>query len=385
MLTSVIGIHIGFAVVLGVLGLAAPFDGVRPIFGAAGVLAGLFLAAVVSERRMVSHDYAREIQEPTVRETVPAARALIVGAGKVGQDLARSLGNAGYHVVGFVDDGLDDSDGALPLLGNRDATSQIIRDYGVTEVFVAYAPTWQQRLAEDLARTDADVRVNIVPTPYESLLNSRQVGNFGDIAVVRIDGASNSAYDTTKRILDVLTAGFGLILLAPLGLFITALIKFTSPGPVLFAQERVGKDGDTFLVYKFRTMVDDAEASTGPVLADGKSDQRLTAVGRWLRAFRIDELPQLWNVLRGEMSMVGPRPERPCFVDQFAAKSSIYSRRHQVRPGITGLAQIRGGYHTHWRDKLRFDLYYNAHRSLRLDISILVNTVLVVVLPSRRP
>ncbi len=384
MFMSVIGIQIGFAIVLGLLGLIAPFDTIRPLLGATGVIAGLLLAVVVSERGIVSRDYSREVHEPITRETVRPARALIVGAGMVGRELSRSLDSAGYHVVGFVDDGLDDPDFALPLLGNREATAQIVRDYGVTEVFVAYAPTWQQVLAEDLARTDSDVRVSIVPTTYESLLSTREVDNFGDIAIVRLNSASKSAHDTFKRMLDILVASLGLIILAPLGLVITALIKFTSPGPALFAQDRVGRNGKTFTLYKFRTMVNDAEASTGPILAHGAGDTRLTRAGRWLKAFRIDELPQLWNVLRGEMSMVGPRPERPCFVDQFEAKNPIYARRHQVPPGITGLAQVRGGYHTHWRDKLRFDLYYVAHRSFWLDIKIILRTVLVVILPGSR-
>ena len=381
---SVIGIHIFFAVVLGVLGFAAPIDNIRPLLGTTGVIAGLLLAAVVSERRMVGREYSVEVQEPIVHESIRPARALIVGAGTVGRVLARSLDSAGYDVVGFVDDGFDDPDCALPVLGNREATAQIVREYGVTEVFVAYAPTWQQTLAEDLARTDSAVRVNIVPSAFESLMGSRDVSHYGDIAVVRLTGRSKSAYDPLKRILDIVVAALSLVILSPLALIITALIKLSSAGPALFAQDRVGIQGEIFTVYKFRTMVDDAEASTGPILASGMSDQRLTTLGRWLKTFRIDELPQLWNVLRGEMSMVGPRPERPCFVNQFEAKNPVYARRHQVRPGITGLAQVCGDYHTHWRDKLRFDLYYISHRSLWLDISIMLRTALVVVLPGRR-
>ena len=129
-------------------------------------------------------------------------------------------------------------------------------------------------------------------------------------------------------------------------------------------------------------MVADAEASSGPVLANGTKDLRLTPLGKWLRLFRFDELPQLWNVLRGEMSLVGPRPERPVFVDKFLESVPAYAQRHLVRPGITGLAQVCGGYHTDARDKLRFDLIYVSHRSVWLDLSILLRTVLVVVLPN---
>ena len=130
-------------------------------------------------------------------------------------------------------------------------------------------------------------------------------------------------------------------------------------------------------------MVTDAETGTGPILARGTLDNRLTSIGKWIRLTRFDEVPQLWNVFRGEMSLVGPRPERPVFVDEFLLQTPAYAQRHQVRPGITGLAQICGGYHTDARDKLRFDLIYVSNYSLWLDLSILIRTILVVVLPNR--
>jgi lipopolysaccharide/colanic/teichoic acid biosynthesis glycosyltransferase len=149
----------------------------------------------------------------------------------------------------------------------------------------------------------------------------------------------------------------------------------------MFKQERIGLYGTPFWIYKFRTMHEDAEAVTGPVLSEGICDARLTKVGRWLRLLRVDEIPQLWNVLRDEMSLVGPRPERTCFVREFEQSIPTYSRRHQVRPGITGLAQVCGGYHTGAGDKLRFDLIYIAHQSVWYDLAILLRTVLVVIFP----
>jgi len=170
-----------------------------------------------------------------------------------------------------------------------------------------------------------------------------------------------------------------LVATAPLMLLVAALIKLTSPGPIIFAQERVGQLGRVFRLYKFRTMRQDAEAQTGPVLSMGSLDARMTPVGKWLRIFRIDELPQLWNVLRGEMSVVGPRPERPFFVEQFATRDPVYVRRHAVRPGITGMAQVLAGYHTDARDKLRFDLIYITHQSVGLDLKILWFTLVLIV------
>jgi lipopolysaccharide/colanic/teichoic acid biosynthesis glycosyltransferase len=155
-------------------------------------------------------------------------------------------------------------------------------------------------------------------------------------------------------------------------------VKLTSPGPVLFCQERVTKDGHSFTIFKLRTMVVDAEKHTGPTLSAGKSDARITPVGKLLRATRLDELPQLINVLRGEMSIVGPRPERPCFVRQFEEQIPGYRERHQVLPGITGMAQVHGGYAIDAEMKLRYDLLYVYNWSPWLDLKIMLQTVATV-------
>jgi exopolysaccharide biosynthesis polyprenyl glycosylphosphotransferase len=313
-------------------------------------------------------------------------RALIVGAGGVGQTLAKHLEADGrYCVVGFM----DDESAILPaapwqILGKLTETSAIIREYDIEEVFVAYAPTWQQKIAEELTANHAAVRVRIVPSPYESLMRLNHVESRGDIALVSLAPEAGKARQAVKRLGDILMAVCSLVLFAPLMALTTLLIKLTSRGPVIFAQERIGYCGKPFILYKFRTMIHDAEAETGPTLSSGRDDVRLTSIGRWLRLFRIDELPQLWNVLRGDMSMVGPRPERPHFVQKYQRMAPTYARRHQVRPGITGLAQVCGGYHTDARDKLRFDLIYVSHHSLWLDVSILMRTILVVLLPNRR-
>jgi lipopolysaccharide/colanic/teichoic acid biosynthesis glycosyltransferase len=158
-------------------------------------------------------------------------------------------------------------------------------------------------------------------------------------------------------------------------LAITGLaVRLSSPGPVIFAQERVGLYGRVFTLYKLRTMVIDAEEESGPVFST-EADDRVTKVGRLLRAARLDELPQLYNVLRGELSIVGPRPERPFFVDQFQQLMPEYKLRHLVKPGITGLAQVYGHYATNTHDKLRYDLYYLSDYSLFLDLRILLLTI----------
>jgi exopolysaccharide biosynthesis polyprenyl glycosylphosphotransferase len=352
----------------------------------AALAAGVMMATVAIERTSPQELTDRDEDSDISRRTSNRIRTLVIGADTVGRQLAEELEATGrYAVVGFIeDDEPGEIEGRWSVVGRRATTIEVIREHRVQEVFLAHAPTWQQRLADELAGSCPHVGVSIVPSPYEALLQIGNVESLGDIALVRMSTETRRPSDGIKRGLDILGALMGLVLLSPLLLLVGILIKLTSPGSAIFAQERVGRFGRSFLIYKFRTMMKNAEEATGPVLSSGKKDARLTALGRWLRLFRIDELPQLWNVLRGEMSLVGPRPERPCFVENYERMMPSYARRHQVRPGITGLAQICGGYHTKARDKLRFDLIYVSHRSFWLDSSILLRTILVVVMPNRK-
>lgn len=313
-------------------------------------------------------------------------RVLIVGAGAVGCTLARGLhADGGYCIVGFIDDEIDIvCEGEFPILGGRDRTIDLVEQYEIDEVVLAYAPTWQQQLAEELTVYHPEVCVRIVPSAFEAMLRVQDVESFGDIALVQLVTRADVFKERLKRAVDIVSSLAGLIILAPVIGLVALLVRLTSNGPVIFAQERTGRLGKPFTLYKFRTMVQDAETETGPVLASGRNDSRLTPIGKWLRMFRIDEFPQFWNVLRGDMSLVGPRPERPFFVRQFELQSPAYAQRHLVRPGITGLAQVCGGYHTDARDKLRFDLIYVSHHSIWLDISILLRTILIVILPDRQ-
>ena len=184
-----------------------------------------------------------------------------------------------------------------------------------------------------------------------------------------------------KRILDIAVAVTALIILSPVMLITAVMIKLDSKGPVLYSQERVGLYGKTFFVHKFRSMKQDAEAKCGPVLA-AEGDPRITKFGRFMRATRLDELPQLFNVLQGEMSIVGPRPERPFFVKQFIVQKPEYDYRHNVKPGITGLAQIAGKYNTSAYDKLIYDLLYIQDVSVKTDLMIMLQTFKVLLTKS---
>jgi sugar transferase (PEP-CTERM system associated) len=185
-----------------------------------------------------------------------------------------------------------------------------------------------------------------------------------------------------KRIASILVSIVGLILTLPLLPFVALVIKLTSPGRLLYHQKRVGKDGTIFYCHKFRTMRADAEADTGATWA-GDEDPRITTVGRLLRTTRLDEIPQLWNVLKGEMSLIGPRPERPEFIEWLKQEIPYYDLRHTVRPGITGWAQTRYKYGNsveHAKEKLRYDLFYIKHMSPGLDALIFFDTIKTILL-----
>ncbi|PTQ57314.1 MAG: Bacterial sugar transferase [Candidatus Carbobacillus altaicus] len=221
--------------------------------------------------------------------------------------------------------------------------------------------------------------VLIEPAMQDIVLSRPQLLLFHDVPMIALTEFSiPEDLKLVKRWMDTVLAFTMLLVTFPLMLVVAALIKLTSPGPVFYRQERVTEGGKTFMLIKFRTMVKDAEKRTGPVLATEK-DPRITSVGRVLRATRLDELPQLINVLKGEMSLIGPRPERPHFIEQFSKELPAYSYRHQVKAGITGLAQVVGRYSTSAEDKLALDLFYIKNYSLLLDVRILFMTVKVVL------
>lgn len=312
-----------------------------------------------------------------------ARRVLIVGAGVRGQAIARELARVRPRatVVGFIDDDPDRGNGDGPqVLGGLEQTLEIAERHSADEIIVAFAPSWQERFLRGLTLGGTDrFDVKVLPSFYEAMISEFRLERIADIPLIALNHASTSrVYDFAKRIFDLAFAALLLLATSPLLLLAILIIKCTSRGPVLYRQQRVGRGGRLFDILKLRTMVADAEAETGPVLAD-PYDARVTWIGRVLRRLRLDEIPQAWNVIRGEMSIVGPRPERPCFVAQFEGEVPGYAERFKVRPGITGLAQVCGDYETSVYDKLRYDWLYVFRRSLWVDLKILVRTVAVVL------
>lgn len=218
----------------------------------------------------------------------------------------------------------------------------------------------------------------LIPNIYEIFCTGAELDKIDDIPVFRPQSLYPSLeVRSLKRLLDIVLAGIGFIIALPFMTITAIAIKIIDPGPIIYSQIRTGRNGKEFRVYKFRTMKVDAEKYTGPMLAQ-ENDPRITKLGKFLRTVRLDELPQIWNVVVGDMSIVGPRPERPFFVEQFTKETPEYAYRHNVKPGITGMAQVYGKYNTTAFDKLVYDLMYIEKCGIVTDFSIIIQTVKVL-------
>lgn len=252
----------------------------------------------------------------------------------------------------------------------------------VDTVFLVGVTDPNEREAIFVQCMEHDCQLVVVPDVIDIVLHGAELARLGDVPFFYVRPLGLALEERLiKRALDVTVAALLLVVTLPIILCAALAVKLTSPGPAFFKQVRVGRHGRPFTIIKLRTMIDNAERDTGPVIAT-ENDPRITPLGRVLRKFRIDELPQLWNVLRGEMSIVGPRPERPRFVEQFNKEIPHYRYRLLVKPGLTGLAQVFGKYETDPEDKLKYDLYYIRNYSVMLDLQIMLRTVRVMLTPS---
>lgn len=313
-------------------------------------------------------------------------RVVILGKGKLAATLVREIrarDELGMSVVACVEaEGQPDRSDIPAELAT--ALKELNGERGFDRIIVA---TSERRgslpINELLEFRLRGVRVEEATGVLEKITGKIETERLNPSWMVFSDGFSlQHAHIVLKHILSVVLATSSLVFLLPLSVILAVLIKLDSPGPVFYRQRRVGWRGKEFFLYKFRTMRADAESETGPVWAT-KDDPRITRVGRWLRKLRLDEIPQCYNVLRGEMSFVGPRPERPEFVRQLASMVRFYSCRHAIRPGITGWAQIRYCYSASTEEaceKLKYDLFYIKNMSLLLDLLILFHTIKIVLL-----
>jgi exopolysaccharide biosynthesis polyprenyl glycosylphosphotransferase len=267
-----------------------------------------------------------------------------------------------------------------PVLGNRDDLPRLAAERRVDEVLLIPGEAWQDALLDSLRRDSTlSTRLLVAPSAYETMIGRLEFLNLEDLLTLEIARwPGSTSMRAAKRAADAALALALLVLLSPLMLVAALLVKLQDGGPVFFRQERVGERLRPFVIHKFRSMRPDAEAGTGPVLATA-DDPRVTPWGRFMRATRLDELPQLWNVLVGQMSFVGPRPERPEFVRGFLAELKCYGERFKVKPGLTGLAQVHGRYLSTAENKLRYDLAYVYHQSMWLDVVLVLQTLRVVL------
>jgi exopolysaccharide biosynthesis polyprenyl glycosylphosphotransferase len=313
-------------------------------------------------------------------------RAVIVGSGPLVAQLLGEIGRApeiGLEVVGIASDQLAPGErvGSCPVLGSRDAIVDILDRHRIDQVILTpEEASWKDRLVDAVSRLEGlDARISIVPSIYELLIGRIQHFSVRDIPLIEVaENPHDPVAGFARRLRDLAFGAALVVFFLPLWVVVAIAIKLSDGGRVVYSQTRVGQWGRPIRVHKFRTMPEGAEDRTGPVLAR-PDDPRLGKLGRFLRSYRIDESLQVVNVLMGEMSLVGPRPDRPEFVARFAAELPGYLERHKVKPGITGLAQVRGHYHSDPAIKLKYDLAYIYNRSFLLDLFILLETVRIVV------
>ncbi len=268
-----------------------------------------------------------------------------------------------------------------PRLESAAELERLLASGQVDDVILAPETSgWQTALLDEIAGTrHRRPTILLLPGPFESLIGTMRYRWINDLPLIEVMREGDwRAARPVKRVFDLAGATALAVAASPVFVLVALAVRLSSAGPVFLRQERVGRALRPFRVTKFRTMKEDAERDSGEILAE-RDDPRLTPVGGFLRRYRLDELPQLWNVLAGEMSLVGPRPERPGFVKQHLAHVPGYAERFAALPGLTGLAQVNGEYHSTAENKLRYDLAYIANRSLWLDLSILVRTVRIVL------
>jgi sugar transferase (PEP-CTERM system associated) len=348
------------------------------------VIAAMFVITFVIGWRVAFEWASRRVR--------PSERLLLVGTNVGAIELARELHerrhDLGVEIVGFIDPDPARVGAAVinpGVIGAIEDIPSIVRARNVDRVVVSLADARGKLPMDKLLELRLDgVNFDHLATLYEEYTGKIAVENLRPSWFIFSEGFHKTRLSTAiKRLLDIGIGTAGLILAFPLMALVALAVKLTSPGPVFYHQRRVGLHGRLFTIHKFRSMQRDAEAATGAVWASKEGDSRVTPIGRLLRRTRLDELPQLWNVIKGDMSFVGPRPERPEFVGDLTREIPFYGQRHIVRPGITGWAQVCYTYGATAEDalqKLQYDLFYIKHLSIALDIFIILSTIKTVVL-----
>ncbi|HEX9972928.1 MAG TPA: undecaprenyl-phosphate glucose phosphotransferase [bacterium] len=331
----------------------------------------------------------RTLQRKMLESGIGRRKTLIIGWNQKAQELYDRINEfpaLGYDVLGFISRSKTDHNQSYKngkVLGSYSDVARVVESNKIEEIIISVKNSSSKDVISIISRCDGlPVNLKIVPDLYDIVMGYGRTNQIYGFPLIEILPQMMPQWELrVKRLIDIVISVFVLILLVPFWILVALIIKLESRGPILFAQKRVGKDGKHFTVYKFRSMVQDAEKETGPVWA-GEKDPRVTFFGRIIRKLRIDEVPQFFNVLVNDMSLVGPRPERPYFVEKLKREIPLYTRRLRMKPGITGWAQIKGGYDTtieNVKKKLEYDLFYIENVSLRMDLKILFNTIYVMI------
>ncbi len=354
----------------------------RGAYAVSQIVWGLFLVLCVLFT-YASREGVRQLLEHRWRAGIGLKRILIAGAGDLGRMVADRVlqhGEFGYQVVGFVDDRAGgDHIGyrGLPLLGTLAEVAEIAQRERVDHLYVALPLEEHAKLLDLIEITSREcIDVKIVPDLLQFIALRARLEDLDGLPIININDVPLQGFNAwVKRVIDIVLSSAALLVMGIPLVIIAAIVKWTSRGPVFYSQERMGLDGKAFTVYKYRSMYEGAEEGTGPIWARD-DDPRATPIGRWLRRLDLDEMPQFWNVLRGDMSIVGPRPERPFFVEQFKHRIPQYMLRHKVKAGITGWAQVNGWRgNTSLEKRIEYDLYYIENWSVTLDLKIMWLTV----------
>ncbi|MBI2909957.1 MAG: undecaprenyl-phosphate glucose phosphotransferase [Chloroflexi bacterium] len=325
------------------------------------------------------------IRSVLFRAGVAESRVLIVGTGELGRNIAekiRESPESGYRTAGFIrDNGVSSTERAgLKCLGGIEEIGSIVHQHRINEVIIAEPSLSHLQIMDIVYRCEREkVDIKVFPDVFQIISSEVSIDDLKGLPMLSVRDVALRGWNLTlKRAMDIIMSSAALLIFSPLMLLTALLVRLTSEGPVFYVQERVGLDGKPFPVIKFRSMRVDAERDTGPVWAKAE-DPRATPVGRLLRRLSLDELPQLVNVLIGEMSVVGPRPERPHFVEQFSRRIPRYLDRHKEKTGLTGWAQVNGlRGDVSIEERTAYDLWYVEHWTPWLDLKIIARTIVEI-------
>jgi len=348
---------------------------------------GLILSALLIVNRFIIHT----IQKYLLNKDIGLNNALILGINRRGIAIYKNIQNQSYHglrIKGFVQSEDDPelfniNSFDIKKLGVESEIKKIIKSEKIQDVIIALDRPTPERIMSSIVNINGSpISIKILPDMYEVVTGLARTTQLVGIPLIDINFNIDTFYSRVlKRSFDIILSFIGIFLVLPIWLLLAILIKLDSFGPILYHQSRSGRNGEPFKIIKFRSMIINAESDTGPIWAESE-DSRVTRIGKLLRRFHLDETPQLINILKGDMSIIGPRPERPYFVEKLKETYPFYNRRLKIRPGVTGWAQINQPFDTHVKDvhqKLKYDFYYIENISYRLDIHIVFRTIWVVL------